>query len=104
MEFSRGRYRYRRYFTNQEQGEIKFYVIYIDGIDVETANRNILQPIIQTPFQRILKEIWTLSEQVYCPTMPKKSQTLRFVMRILRGESVLLMDKSDEALLICTAG
>ncbi len=96
-----------RYFSNKEQGEIKFCVIYIDGmVDVETANRNILQPIIQSTFPKNFEgNMDVILEQVVLSNHAEKITNVdELVMRILRGESVLLMDKCDEALSICTKG
>lgn len=96
-----------RYFSNQEQGKIRFCVIYIDGmVDVETANRNILQPIIQSTFPKNFEgNMDVILEQVVLSNHAEKiSDVDELVLRIIRGESVLLMDRSDEALVICTKG
>ena len=96
-----------RYFSNQEQGKIKFCVIYIDGmVDVETANRNILQPIIQSTFPKNFEgNMDVILEQVVLSNHAEKLCNVdELVMRIIRGESVLLMDKSDEAIAVCTKG
>lgn len=96
-----------RYFSNQEHGKIKFCVIYIDGmVDVETANRNILQPIIQSTFPKDFEgNMDVILEQVVLSNHAEKICDVdELVLRIIRGESVLLMDKSDEALVICTKG
>ncbi|MGI6123176.1 MAG: spore germination protein [Acetivibrionales bacterium] len=96
-----------RYFANQEQGKIKFCIIYIDGmVDVETANRNIIQPIVQSTFPKNFEgNMDVILEQVVLSNHAEKICNVdELVMRIIRGESVLLMDKSDEALVICTKG
>lgn len=96
-----------RYFSNREQGKIKFCIIYIDGmVDVETANRNILQPIIQSTFPKNFEgNMDVILEQVVLSNHAEKICDVdELVIRIIRGESVLLMEKSDEALVICTKG
>lgn len=96
-----------RFFSNQEQGKIRFCIIFIDGmVDVETANRNILQPIIQSTFPKNFEgNMDVILEQVVLSNHAEKNCDVdELVMRIIRGESVLLMEKSNEALVICTKG
>ncbi|NLX64191.1 MAG: spore germination protein [Clostridiaceae bacterium] len=96
-----------RYFSNREQDMIKFCIIYIDGmVDPETVNRNILQPIIQRTFPKnFYGNMDVVLEQIVIANNAEKLCNVdELVVRILRGESVLLMDKSDEAIAICTKG
>ncbi len=96
-----------RFFCNQEKNKIKFCVLFINGmVDVETANRNIIQPIIQSTFPKDFEgNMDVILEQVVLANNAEKICDIdELVMRIIRGESVLLMDKSDEALVICTKG
>jgi len=96
-----------RYFSNQEQGSIKFCIIYIDGmVDPETANRNIIKPIIQSTFPKNFEvNMDVVLEQIVSANHAEKLCNVdELVVRILRGESVLLMDKSDEAITVCTKG
>ena len=79
-----------RYFTNQEQGEIKFCVIYIDGmVDVETANRNILQPIIQNTFPKDFEgNMDVILEQVVLSNHAEKITNVdELVMRICAAKA-----------------
>lgn len=96
-----------RFFANQEQGEIRFCIIYIDGmVDVETANRNILQPIILSTLPKNFEgNIDVILEQVILSNHAEKICDVdELVIRIIRGESVLLMEQCNEGLAICTKG
>lgn len=96
-----------RFFSNQDQGKIMFCIFYIDGmVDVEIANRCIIQPIVQGTFPKNFEgNMDVILEQVVLSNNAEKICDVdELAIRILRGESVLLMDKCDEALAICTKG
>lgn len=96
-----------RFFSNRDESKIKFCLFYIEGmVDVETANRNIIQPIIQSPMPKdFFGNMDTILNRVILSNHAEKiSGVDELVIRILRGESVLLMEHSDEAIVVCTKG
>lgn len=96
-----------RYFSNREQENIKFCIIYINGmVDVETANVALIKPIIQSTFPKNFEGNMDviLGQVIISNNAEKLCNIDELVVRILRGESVLLMDKCDEALAVCTKG
>lgn len=98
---------YVRFFTNQEQSQARFCLLFITGmVDVETANRNIIQPIIQSTIPKEYKgdiEL-ILNRVVLANNAEKNCDVDELVTGIVRGESILLMEQCDEALIICTKG
>lgn len=96
-----------RFFTNQEQDKVKFCILYIDGmVDVEKANRNIIQPVIQSTLPKNFEgNMDMILEQVVLSNHVEKLCDFdELTSKILRGESILLMDRCDEALTIYTEG
>ncbi len=96
-----------RYFTNQEQAKARFCVLFIDGmVDVETANRNIIQPIVQSTLPKNFEgNMDVIFKQVVLSNHTEKSDnTEEMITRILEGESVVLMENCVEALIVCTKG
>ena len=87
-----------RYFSNREQENIKFCIIYINGmVDVETANVALIKPIIQSTFPKNFEGNMDviLGQVIISNNAEKLCNIDELVVRILRGESVLLMDKCD---------
>ncbi len=96
-----------RFFANQEQEKPKFCILYIDGmVDVEVANRTIIQPIVQSTLSKKFEgNLDAILEQVVLSNNAEKLCDIdELIVRIVRGESVLLMEKSNEALVIDTKG
>ena len=94
-----------RSFTNQKQPDAKFCVLYIDGmVDVQTANRTIMEPIIQCHLTEKY-DIDSILNHVVINNYAEKAYTPeQMVEGIIRGETVLLMDHCSEALIISTKG
>lgn len=96
-----------RIFTNQEEARVRFCILFINGmVDVETVNRNIIQPIVQSTLPKDFAGNMDaiLSRVVLSNYSEKISSIDELAIRITRGESVLLMEHSDEAIAICTKG
>lgn len=96
-----------RTFANLQQSQAKFCVLYIDGmVDPEMANKAIMEPIIQSTLPKNYEgNIDAILNQVILSNNAEKSRdTEKLITSILRGESVLLMDNCDEALIIGTKG
>lgn len=91
---------YVRFFTNQEQSQARFCLLFINGmVGVETANRNIIQPVIQSTLPKDYKgNIESiLNKVVLANNAEKQSDVDELVTGIIRGESVLLMEHCEEA-------
>lgn len=96
-----------RFFMNREEGRTKFCIMYIEGmVDVETANRNIIQPIIQRPLPKdFMGNMDSILNRVVLSNNAEKINGIdELVIRIIRGESVLIMEHCNEAIAICTKG
>ena len=84
----------------------KFALMYIDGmIEAELVDQSIIQPIIQNPYPKISWATWTLYKSCYIIKSSRKISGIdELVIRLTRGESVLLMEHSNEALVISAKG
>lgn len=96
-----------RSFRNREQSKTEFCLVYIDGMaDKESANRYIIQPVIQSTFPKNFEgNMEVILEQVVLSNHAEKICTFGELSdRMLRGDSILLMEKCDEAIAVKTEG
>ncbi len=94
-----------RFFSNQDSAKPRFCILYIDGmVDADIANQYIIQPLVQCSLPKgsernmdiILKQV-VLSNKA-----EKLCDVSEIIKRILRGESALFMDGSNEVILVST--
>jgi spore germination protein KA len=96
-----------RTFTNREEGRTKFALMYIDGmIEAELVDQSIIQPIIQNPIPKdFMGNMDSILNRVILSNQAEKISGIdELVIRLTRGESVLLMEHSNEALVISAKG
>jgi spore germination protein KA len=96
-----------KFFTNMEQDDARFCILYINGmVDEKLIESNILQPIIQGTLPKNSKgNLEAILNQVILSNDAEKLyDTSKMIERIIQGDSLLLMDNCSEALIISTKG
>ncbi|HHY65540.1 MAG TPA: spore germination protein, partial [Clostridiaceae bacterium] len=96
-----------RSFRNRDNPIFKFCVLFIEGMtDNKLIDQYIIQPVIQYPIPGYLVgDMDVISEQmVLSHNVEKVCDFADLAERILRGESILLMDRCDKALALSTEG
>lgn len=81
--------------------------MYIDGmIEAELVDQSIIQPIIQNPIPKdFMGNMDSILNRVILSNQAEKISGIdELVIRLTRGESVLLMEHSNEALVISAKG
>lgn len=96
-----------RYFNNRENGRVRFCVLYLDGmVDADIAEQNIIEPVLKASLPEDFENnMDVILNQVITSNQAEKSRNSRqLVGKILAGDTILLMENSDEALTISTKG
>ncbi|NMA66169.1 MAG: spore germination protein [Clostridiaceae bacterium] len=96
-----------RFFANRSQSKAKFCLLYMDGmVDGKVINNSIIQPLIEADLaEDCEKSADTIMNQVIFTHQAEKSQDSdQLVSAIIRGDSVLLMENSYDALIIASKG
>lgn len=96
-----------RFFENQQEPLIKCCVLFIDGmIDEKIVDENIIQPIMQnTELSSSDDIISRLDAQVVFLNKTQRTQDMDLLsMAIVEGETVLLIEGSQDGLILSTKG
>lgn len=96
-----------RQFESQDSEQVKCCVIFIDGMtDLEIINENIVQPVLQSTLSKNTNYTIDIlqSQIISSSSIEKTPQVDKLVKAIIRGDTVLLLDGSPEALTMHTKG
>lgn len=96
-----------RNFTNIQQNKAKFCLLYLDGmVDADILDNSIIKPIINANLSDDYESSADIIiNQVIFNHQVKKSQdTDELLSAIIRGDSILLIDNSYDALIVSSKG
>lgn len=96
-----------RPFNNQQSEQGRFCILYTEGmVDDDIINKNIIQPLVQCtlPKNADVSIDMVLNQFILNSKVQKSSEGDQIIQGILRGECVILMDGSNEALIANAMG
>ena len=96
-----------RVLQNQKESNVKGCILFIEGmVDIEIVNENIIEPIVKNQFLTNKGNVLDILQfQVIVSNNIEKTTNInKLIEAIINGDTVLLLEGSDECLIISSKG